>query len=150
MSAVTKNKIQEYATKEAGASDQPAKYYADQYEKYYVRNQAKWYVDWNWYGFIFGPVWLAYRGMFWVAIAITLVLQGLEYLNILFYTIGVLGLSILIGLYGNALYLQHLNFWIKNDTVAKRGVDYTMAILVFILFSVRIVSRLAVHFLHAT
>lgn len=145
MSLVSKSKIQEYASKEPQIADQGSQYFLSLYDTYYVNQQKKWFMEWNWYAFFLGPIWLAYRGMFWVSVALILILHGLEAFSLQMYLIGVISVWMLIGFYGNALYLMHLLYWVESDTLVKRGVDTKMACLVSLLFLARIITKLISH-----
>ena len=147
---ITREKFIEYVKRSTEASHELSEdtlYYLRLFDKYYKQNRkTSWFMEWNWCACLLGPIWLAYRGMFWVSIGAIGILEQIKYFGISFYMIAVLSLFLLIGAYGSALYLMHVGHWVNTNNKHKKGSDITMACLVFILFfcnsAVRFVSEL--------
>lgn len=146
MSTLTREKFIEYVNGDKNHdSTVETQYYLKLFDSHYTANQAEnhWFMEWNWYAFFLGPIWLAYRGMFWVAVGCILTYKLLEFMNPAFQILGISSLWILIGLYGNAVYLQHVAYFIKTHNADKKGVDVTMGALVCILFLIELASLFA-------
>ncbi|KWZ36054.1 DUF2628 domain-containing protein [Burkholderia anthina] len=96
----------------------------------YVGKKARWYEtkwaiaatrrskhSWNWAAFLVGPFWMAYRGMYWHALALFGIVFGLSLIEMLFFpnffdssqsnAIGI-GISVILGLHGNSFYQAHV------------------------------------------
>lgn len=143
MSEISKSKIEEFVAKNPGEMDPDSQYYVKLYETYYITEKKRWFMEWNWAAFILGPIWMAFRGMFWAAVVLILVIQAFDLLSLQLFLISTLFVWVLVGFYGNALYFAHLEYWIKNDVLVKRGVDVPMSLLVFVLFICRITVQLS-------
>lgn len=142
MAEMDRSKVEEFVVKNNGEADPDSRYYLKLYETYYVTEKKKWFAEWNWAAFILGPIWMAFRGMFWAALVLILIIQAFDLLSFQLFLISTAFIWVLVGFYGNALYLLHLEYWIKNNILVKKGVDLPMSFLVFVLFICRIGTQL--------
>lgn len=97
-------------------------YYKENFEKINVTGNKK---TWNWAAFFLGINWFLYRKMYiqtakllLASIAIGVISAIIPYSSIL---LG-LGLSIVVGMYGNSVYLDHVNS--KLDEINRMGYKY--------------------------
>lgn len=142
---ISREKFVEYVKQpddKPGEFSEDTSYYIQLFDQYYKQEpKVVWFLGWNWPACLFGPVWLAYRGMFWVAIAIIITLEILKEIDIVVYFAGIAVLFPLIGAYGSALYLVHVEQWITKDNQIKKGVDVPLACCIFILFFCNAATR---------
>jgi len=118
-------------------------YYLNLFDNYYQQEpKIVWFLEWNWPACLLGPVWLAYRGMFWVAIAVIISLEILKMVDVIAYFVGIAVLFPLLGAYGNALYLVHVEQWVTQDNQIKKGVDIPLACCVLVLFLCNTATRI--------
>ena len=92
---------------------------------------------WNWAAFFFNPSWFMYRRMY--SFGITLAIAMMVAVNTIFYLEGniyylflfTLGMMCLMGYYGNALYLKHIQISLANNT-PKRGTDIVAVVILLL------------------
>lgn len=141
--SVSREKVRIYIESKDTSVAMDTSYFLDIFDEYYKKDQeAKWFIKWDWAAFLLGPVWLAYRGMFWTAAVIFAITEALSYLDSSVYVVGIIILWVLTGLFGISIYFRHLLNWIKNNNDSKRGVDMTMATILGILFVAQIFTKL--------
>ncbi len=142
--SVTKEKFRTYVEQQDETRDSPtlgSKYYLELFDEYYKQNKdMKLFIKWNLVAGLLGPIWMAYRGMFWAAAILFILTEGLTYLTAPFYLMGIIALWILSGLYGNSIYFMHVIYWIKEDNQVKRGVDKMMGCIMLILFAFQFIT----------
>ncbi len=144
--AVSRERFVDYIKQpedKAGALTEDTTYYVDLFDKYYNQEpQIVWFLQWNWAACILGPVWLAYRGMFWIAVLVIVVIEAMKLFDIVLYFVGIAIFFPLIGAYGNALYLAHVENWIVKENQFKKGVDVPLSCCVLVLFFCNTATRL--------
>ena len=89
-------------------------YYANKFQE--IKNQNK-ETSWNWSAFLFAPYWFIYRKMYKYGIAFIGITALLTLINsVLFSCVSILG-YILVGLYGNFIYMKWLEKKIATNNV---------------------------------
>ncbi|VWC26207.1 DUF2628 domain-containing protein [Burkholderia metallica] len=91
---------------------------ADWFEKKWaIAASRKNRQSWNWAACVLGPVWMAYRGMYWQAAAVLGATLGITLVELLYFptyfessTIDpvTIGIAVAIGWCGNSLYRTHV------------------------------------------
>lgn len=99
-----------------------AKFVKSDYD-YYIEAAKKKHV-WNWASFFFGGFWLAYRKMYLLtALYVALLAFSFSIIGNSFNVVAVIVLSIILGAYGNKVYLAFAHTKIKK--VIRRHTDTT-------------------------
>lgn len=98
-------------------------------------NPRQGFGSWNWWACLCGPIWFAYRRMYWFALASMLLITLCFLLPSFWDMFAQIVIAILLGAYGNSLYFTHIDYWAKTGkvNVNKKNTSYIMPFLLVIL-----------------
>lgn len=89
--------------------------------------------SWNWWAFLCGPIWYAYRKMYLFSIISMVIITGCLFLPSPWDLTSQIVIAILLGAFGNSLYFTHIDYWVKKGLIDRKGTTYVMPTLIVIL-----------------
>ncbi len=105
------------------------KFYLDLFDQY---NGFTRFASWNWVAFFFPPFWMLYRRMYLYGFSVLALFTLIELLRLLEVAAANLSISILIGIFGNAIYFYHTRTKVTLGKVSSGKDPITMWLVLIV------------------